>query len=40
MYKNVSLEEARRELTEIGLDPSLAYELEDDDSEDSPTIEG
>lgn len=39
LFKDVTLGEARRELAEMGLDPSLAFEFEDDDSEDPPAIE-
>lgn len=37
--KDVSLGEARRELAEMGLDPSLAFEFEDDDGEAPVPIE-
>ena len=36
LFKDISLGEARRELAEIGLDPSLAFEFDDDDFETSP----
>lgn len=40
LFKDVALGEARRELAEMGVDPDLAFEFEDDDdSEDSPVIE-
>jgi len=33
LFKDVSLGEARKELAEMGLDPSLAFEFEDDEEE-------
>ena len=39
LFKDVSLGEARKELTEIGLDPSLAFEFDDDDPESPMPIE-
>ena len=39
LFKDVSLGEARRELAEMGLDPSLAFEFEDDDEEAPAPIE-
>jgi hypothetical protein len=41
LFKDVALGDARRELTEMGLDPESAYELEDDedDSENHSLIE-
>jgi hypothetical protein len=39
LFKDMSLGEARRELAEMGLDPSLAFEFEDDDEEAPAPIE-
>ena len=33
LFKDIPLGEARRELAAMGLDPDLAFELEDDDDE-------
>ena len=39
LFKDIPLGEARRELAEMGLDPNLAFEFEDDDEEIPPPIE-
>ncbi|MDE1853919.1 MAG: hypothetical protein KGI38_09295 [Thaumarchaeota archaeon] len=40
LFKDISLGEARRELAEMGLDPELALEFEDDDDlESTPVVE-
>ncbi len=39
LFKDTLLGEARRELADTGLDPALAFEFEDDDSEAPPPIE-
>ena len=39
LFKDMPLGEARRELAELGLDPDLAFEFEDDDEDTSRPIE-
>jgi len=39
LFKDMSLGEARKELAEMGLDPSLAFEFEDDEEEAPAPIE-
>ena len=38
LFKDIALGEARRELAEMGLDPSLAFEFEDDDDSENPPV--